>query len=393
MKAAGLVAAAAFLTVFIALAGTTAFIYFNTAGGRSWNVPISELSASLTREADGYVFFGESLLGEDRWAMLLDRNGKVIWSLRRPDDVPETYSITDAASFTRWYLNDYPMQCHVRDDGLLVVGSPKGSIWKHDVAFNMDVMLQIPLWFTGMFLASLGCVLGMAYLVLRRWFRQDQQVRDAARSNWINGISHDIRTPLSMVMGYAAQMEMDHTLSPEQRKHAAVIRHQSQAIRDLVNDLNLTMRLDSDMQALRKEPIQPESFLRQAAADFYNSGLAEGFPVDVELPETALLVLEADGFLLKRAVNNLLTNCVRHNAPGCPIRLGVQAVCGGISFWVESGGGTSATIPCSSKQMESDGGAPHGTGLKLVSQIAEAHGGWARFSKGEVFRCELWLPQ
>ena len=39
-----------------------------------------------------------------------------------------------------------------------------------------------------------------------------------------------------------------------------------------------------------------------------------------------------------------------------------------------------------------DGGAAHGTGLKLVRQIAEAHGGSAAFTAGPPFRCELRLP-
>ena len=63
----------------------------------------------------------------------------------------------------------------------------------------------------------------LAYWVVRRWFRQAQQVRDAARSDWINGVSHDIRTPLSMVMGYAAQMEAAADLPPERRKQAGII--------------------------------------------------------------------------------------------------------------------------------------------------------------------------
>ncbi|MFR1232426.1 MAG: hypothetical protein ACLSCQ_01780 [Evtepia gabavorous] len=46
-----------------------------------------------------------------------------------------------------------------------------------------------------LFFLSLICVLALAALLLRRWFRQDQQARDEARSDWINGISHDIRTP------------------------------------------------------------------------------------------------------------------------------------------------------------------------------------------------------
>ena len=391
-KAAGLVAAAALLTVFITLAGTAAFIYFNSGGGRNWGVPVRELSGRLTLKNEAYVFSGEDLLEETQWLMLVDNRGHVAWSLRKPEDVPETYSITDAASFTRWYLNDYPVQCYVREDGLLVAGSSKGSVWKHDIAMSMDTVLQVPLWFTGLFLTALGCVLGLAHRILRRWFRQDQQVRDAARSNWINGVSHDIRTPLSMVMGYAAQMERDPGLSPERRKQAAVIRYQSQVIRDLVNDLNLTMRLDCEMQVLRKEPIRPEAFLRQMAADFFNSGMAEGFQVDAELPEEPLPSLEADGFLLKRAVNNLLTNCVQHNAPGCPIHLGATARGGGIVFWVESGGAAGPDERRFVRQVEADGGAAHGTGLRLVSQIAAAHGGTAAFFKGEVFHCEVWLP-
>src|SRR5699024_12713264 len=48
------------------------------------------------------------------------------------------------------------------------------------------------------FLLALGCVLGLSYRAARHWFRQAQQARDAARSEWINGVSHDIRTPLSV---------------------------------------------------------------------------------------------------------------------------------------------------------------------------------------------------
>ena len=69
------------------------------------------------------------------------------------------------------------------------------------MAMDIETLMQIPLWFGGIFLLALGCVLLLAYFVVRRWFRQAQQTRDAARSDWINGVSHDIRTPLSMVIG------------------------------------------------------------------------------------------------------------------------------------------------------------------------------------------------
>ena len=393
LKGAILVTASAALIAVITMAGILAFVFYHSDGGRSWDVSVSSVSSTLTWNGTDYEFSGEDLLGDDRWAILISEDGQVIWSFHKPVDVPEQYSLTDVASFTRWYLRDYPVQCRVRDDGLLVVGSPKGSVWKHDISTASQLLHDAPLWVGGIFLLTLGCVLLLAYFVVRRWFRQAQKVRDAARSDWINGVSHDIRTPLSMVMGYAAQMEGAADLSPERRRQAGIIRAQSQAIRDLVNDLNLTMRLDCAMQALRKEPLQLEAFLRQIAADFLNGGLGDGFDFEMDLPAKPLPQIDADPFLLRRAVNNLLTNCVRHNAPGCSICLGARAEGKSVVLFVE--GGAAAGIPAAAdptRQLEADGGAAHGTGLKLVSQIAAAHGGEARFYGGDVFRCELRLP-
>ena len=113
--------------------------------------------------------------------------------------------------------------------------------------------------------------------------------------------------------------------------------------------------------------------------------------MEADLPAQPLHPVEADPFLLRRAVNNLLTNCVRHNPPGCPIRVGAREEGDSFVLWVESGG---AAMPAEEQYREigEDGGAAHGTGLKLVAQIAAAHGGEARFSAGETFRCELRLP-
>ena len=387
-----LVALSAMLIAVITMVGIFSFVAYSNSSGRGWGVPIREISDALEHTPDGYRFTGTDLLGADRWAMLLDRQGRVVWSLRRPDDVPTSYTVPEAATFARWYLGDYPVQCWARTDGLFVVGAPKGSVWKHDMAMSIDTLVQMPLWFLAFFLLALVCVLGLAWLVLRRWFRQAQQVRDAARSDWINGVSHDIRTPLSVVMGYAAQLEQAPGLSPTQKQQAGAIRVQSQMIRDLVGDLNLTMRLDCAMQALRCEALQPTAFLRQVVADFLNGGMAAGFSLEMDLPQAPLPVIRADPFLLRRALGNLLTNCVRHNPSGCAITVGGRAQGSRIVLWVEGGRGTDTTSAGSRGQLAPDGGAAHGTGLRLVAQIAAAHGGQAVFSAGPPFRCEIRLP-
>lgn len=390
-QGAGLVVLSALLILVISAAGLLALIYRSAQVNQFWNFSLVRTSEALTRTADGYAFTGQDLLDgkEGLWLMLLDDQGQVVWQWDKPAELPDRYTLKEVASFTRWYLEDYPVQTLVREDGLLVAGSPQGSTWKYPLAFDQSTMAMLPLWALGLFLVSLVCVLALAALLLRRWFRQEQQGRDAARSDWINGISHDIRTPLSMVMGYAGQLEADPRLPPPCRDQAAIIRRQSQTIRDLVNDLNLTMRLDCRMQPLGKAPLDPAPFLRQTAADFLNSGLAEGFSLSLDLPDTPLPPLSADVALLRRALNNLLINCVRHNSPGGHICLGARQEGKGCLLWVANPTDSTLSPPLPPPE---DGGPPHGTGLKLVAQIAAAHGGKARFSQGETFLCQLWLP-
>ena len=387
-----LVTVSALLIAVVTVAGLLAFVYYNSNGGRDWSTPMAQLSDALVWDGTAYAFADDALLEENRWAMLLNREGRVVWSLRKPEDVLERYILSDVAAFTRWYLNDYPVQSWVREDGLLVVGSPKGSVWKHDIVMGTQMLVQTPIWFLVLFLLALGSVLSLAWLSVSRWFRQAQQVQDAARSGWISGVSHDIRTPLSVVMGYAAQLEEAPDLTPEHKCQVSAIRAQSLVIRDLVNNLNLTMRLDCEMQALRKEIIQPAAFLRQTTADFLNGGMGEDFDFQMDLPAEPLSQIEADSFLLRRAVNNLLANCVRHYAPGCPICLGARATGKKLVLWVEGRAGVKAVQSDSSQPLESNGGAAHGTGLRLVAQIAAVHGGKAEFHSGTPYRCELRLP-
>lgn len=389
-KAAGLVALSAILILTLCLAGLLALVLRSAQITQFWNAPLTKLSQSLVLEEGRYHFTGEDLLAQqDLWLMLVGRDGQVLWQYNKPAEVPDQYDLLDVAAFTRWYLEDYPVQTRIRPDGLLVAGAPKGSTWKLTISLSEQILHLLPVWGVLLFFLSLICVLALAALLLRRWFRQDQQARDEARSDWINGISHDIRTPLSMVMGYAGQLEADSALPPARRDQAAIIRRQSQTIRDLVNDLNLTMRLDCQMQALRKTKLDPAPFLRQTAADFLNSGLAEGFSLALDLPDQPLPSLEADEFLLRRALNNLLINCVRHTPPGAVIRLGARQTGKACLLWVEN---TTPDAPAPPLYQEEDGGPAHGTGLKLVAQIAAAHGGQATFFQGETFLCQLRLP-
>ena len=378
--------------------------------GTDNGLSVREVSGHVTQQGGTWTADDTALAllqEHDAWAMLLDESGTVVWEQDLPEELPRSYTSAQVASFSRWYLQDYPVQVWVREDGLLVVGEPKGSTWKYAFSMDREILDLVPYWAGMVFFLALACVVGVSYLLLRLWFRSDQNKRDQARSDWINGISHDIRTPLSVVMGYASQMESDGSLGERQREQAGIIRRQSETIRSLVGDLNLTMRLDYEMQPLRRAPLSPAALIRQTAADFLNGGLDEKYSIEVQIDRSAQsLTLEADQFLLLRALANLVNNCIRHNPDGCAITLGVRSRGKECVLWVRNQIASGEDprpqfrrrqqlplLPQERGGLLPDGTAGHGTGLKLVEQIARAHNGRAVLRGGEgYFCCEVWLP-
>ena len=391
---AALVLTLSIMLMFVVfICGIVGFMVLAFTLNADGNFSTNTIDEALVQTPDGYQFSaGDILDGKNQWAMLIDDNGQVIWSYHKPDDIPDTYSRRDIAAFTRWFLEDYPVRTRIRDDGLLIIGAPKNSLQRYTIEIGTTTIVPSLLWFSGLFFVMLIGVLIVTALLLRRWFRKDQEKIDATRAEWINGVSHDIRTPLSLVMGSAAQLEANPTLDDNAHKQAALIRRQSQTIRDLVGDLNLTMRLESSLQPLRLESVQPSALLRQSVADFLNSGMADGYPLDMDLPDAPLPAINADPQLLRRALTNLLNNCVRHNKPGCTIHAGGFTSGRHCVLFVESDAPASAATIGKSPEIATDGLAAHGTGLKLVRQIAQAHEGVARFASGDRFRCELHLP-
>lgn len=315
----------------------------------------------------------------DVWAMLLNEEGQVIWEYRKPEELADSYSRADITRMSKWYLQGYPVYLRIWEDKIIVTGYPKDTLWKYNIEFSLpwiDFIKRVWVYF---FLINFIWIIGLTFLFTRKWKEQ----REKARIEWIAGISHDIRTPLSMVMGYADTLEHDDNLSGEERQQAAVIKHQSIIMKELVEDLNLTSRLEYSMQALRKEAVRPAAVLREVAASFLNDVQEGQLQIALEIEETAEdIMIKADRRLLVRAFRNLINNSMQHGgqADAVTIQIHMQrdkSRC--IIRFEDNGMGYSEEVLRQLLNRRKKDAAQNIRGLGIVQKIIIAHGGKISF--------------
>lgn len=187
-----------------------------------------------------------------------------------------------------------------------------------------------------------------------------------------------------MVLGYASELEDDDALTTEARRQAGMIRRQGERLKSLVEDLNLTTKLEYALQPICRETVDLVETGRQAVSEVLNSGLPEQYEIEFseEHPGRAART-EGDAALLRRMLDNLIRNSIVHNPQGCHISVKVGAEDGRCACTVTDDGVGMDAARLEALNQEADvsstQGGEHGLGLKLVWQIVKAHGGTVRF--------------
>ena len=410
--------------------------YRQAANGSGWSAA-EEVAAGLAKGENGEYALSqegrEVLQSGNAWAILIENGtGQVVWhSENLPGEVPLYYTVSDISQATRGYIADYPTTAGACGDDLVILGYPGTAYWKLMWnTFDYEMIASLPRTLLIFFMANCALVFliymaatsgvvravrpvlkgiealpegGEVYLREKgllsdlatainraseklRLQEKELKRRENARACWIAGVSHDIRTPLSMVMGYAEQLEENDALPEKERKKAGIIRMQSVRMKNLVNDLNLSSRLEYHMQPLRMEKVNLVAAVRQAVVDFMNLDLEGKFPVDWRTDERlAVCGAECDGELIRRAVANILMNSQVHNPGGCRITAEVRREGKEAVLHVEDDGAGVTDVQL--ERLRGTAGCLaenrlHGLGLRIVSQIAVAHQGTVSFSHG-----------
>lgn len=137
---------------------------------------------------------------------------------------------------------------------------------------------------------------------------------EEAKRNWIAGISHDLKTPLTYIKGYSSLLlNRDYQWTEEeQRNFLGEIETKGEHMEQLVDDLNLALRFDSSQKVpIHKTPQDLVSFTRELLTEMSNNLLARLHHFELRAGEP--LPIAFDQKLLKRALQNLYMNAIVHN--------------------------------------------------------------------------------
>ncbi|WP_144531737.1 HAMP domain-containing sensor histidine kinase [Bacillus pumilus] len=140
------------------------------------------------------------------------------------------------------------------------------------------------------------------------------------REEWIAGLSHDLKTPLSTIYGYGLMLESDqYQWSKEEvMEMGQVIREKSEYMSTLIEDLNLTYRLKNGALPINRKPVELGEFLAAIMDEFSRSSFSEDFSSSFE-DQTNGVIFEIDKAWFRRVIENLLANAVKHNQKGTHI--------------------------------------------------------------------------
>lgn len=151
-----------------------------------------------------------------------------------------------------------------------------------------------------------------------------QQDTERIRREWIANITHDLKTPLSPIKGYAELLMDSLTLDSETiQEYGGIILKNVNHTEKMINDLKLTYQLDSGAVPYHPQTVRLVRFLKELVIDIVNDPAFANRSIEFESNiQECEVCLDID--LFRRAVNNLIINALTHNPPETKVTISID---------------------------------------------------------------------
>lgn len=140
----------------------------------------------------------------------------------------------------------------------------------------------------------------------------DYRKSEISSKKMLSNISHDIKTPLTVILGY---LEIIRLNGGEQRELLDKVEAKAKAVSDLVEQFFTLAKLEAGDMEIALSRTELCELCREAVLDFYEILSQKGYEVEVEIPEKAVYV-QGNADAIRRVLNNLISNSLRYGGEG-----------------------------------------------------------------------------
>ncbi|GAA3408983.1 HAMP domain-containing sensor histidine kinase [Paenibacillus hodogayensis] len=166
----------------------------------------------------------------------------------------------------------------------------------------------------------------------------DKETAEKKKQNMLLHLSHDLKTPITSILGYSQLLLDSPPLEDSQRRqYIRYIHDKSSYMSKLIQDLFELAKLDDHHVKLNLQKTNVTKWVRQKIAEYYPDLEQQGFSVRVEIPETPFYV-RMDVVHMNRVVANLIGNAIKYNPTGTELYVAAERAAGRILLWLGDDG-------------------------------------------------------
>ncbi len=140
----------------------------------------------------------------------------------------------------------------------------------------------------------------------------DYRRSEISSKKMLSNISHDIKTPLTVILGY---LEIIRLNGGEQRELIDKVETRAKAVSDLVEQFFTLAKLEAGDMEIALSKLELCELCREVVLDFYEILSGKDYEVEAEIPEKTIYV-QGNGDAIRRILNNLISNSLRYGSEG-----------------------------------------------------------------------------